>query len=162
VGSFVPKLTKAAFEKYGFSTAALLTDWAAIVGADLARVTVPERLKWPRWVEKGGEVAPGAEGRPGATLLLKVDGARALDVEYRRAEVVDRVNSYFGYRAVAELKVVQAPAGSLAQPSGKPVLAPKQQPTAAPAIPEVAAIADDGLRAALTRMQAAIAGGRAR
>ncbi len=161
VGSFVPKLTKKAFEKYGFSTAALLTDWAAIVGAELAKVTVPERLKWPRWVDVGGEVEPGAEGRPGATLLLKVDSARALDVEYRRGELIERVNAYFGYRAVAELKVVQVPAGSLMSQSGKPMLTPKAPVRAAAAAPEIDAIADDGLRAALARMQAAIASGKA-
>ena len=36
VGSYVPKLTRKAFEKYGFSAATLLTDWALIVGEDIA------------------------------------------------------------------------------------------------------------------------------
>ena len=32
VGSFVPRLTRKAFEKYGFSAATLITDWPTIVG----------------------------------------------------------------------------------------------------------------------------------
>src|SRR5215475_533447 len=48
VGSFLPALTRKAFEKYGFSTAALVTDWVRIVGRELAASTAPERLRWPR------------------------------------------------------------------------------------------------------------------
>jgi len=170
VGSFVPKLTRKAFEKYGFSTASLLTDWASIVGPQLARGTFPERLKWPRMVETYGEVEAGAEGRPGATLFLRVDASRALDVEYRRAEIVDRINSYFGYRAVASLRVVQVPAGSdLARQPGSrqtPTYPPAKPATKAQsageqtALPEIEHIANDGLRAALARMQAAVRGSR--
>ena len=100
VGAFLPSLTRKAFEKYGFSTAALLTDWSAIVGADLAVYTLPERLRWPKGVEAYGEVDDAARGRPGATLVLRVDGARVLDVQYQRAQIIDRINAYFGYRAI--------------------------------------------------------------
>ena len=48
VGSFVPQLTRKAFEKFGFSAATLIMDWPAIVGGDIAYFTQPERLKWPR------------------------------------------------------------------------------------------------------------------
>lgn len=109
VGSFVPKITGKAFEKYGFSTAALLTDWAMIVGADLATYTLPERLKWPRNVDAYSETPDTERGRPGATLLMRVDGPRAIDVQYRSAQIMDRINAYFGYKAVTELRFVQAP-----------------------------------------------------
>lgn len=108
VGSFVPSLTRKAFEKFGFSTATLLTDWARIVGADLAAFTVPDKLKWPRGPESGGaEDDDGA--RRAATLMLRVDPARALDVEYRARQIADRINGYFGYRAVETIRLVQAP-----------------------------------------------------
>ena len=109
VGSFVPKLTQKAFEKYGFSAATLLTDWAQIAGADVAGYTVPERLKWPRGAGAYAEVEEGSEGRPGATLVLRVDPARALDVEYKGRQIIERINAYFGYRAVAALRLIQAP-----------------------------------------------------
>jgi hypothetical protein len=109
VGSYVPKLTQKAFEKYGFSAATLLTDWAQIAGADVAGYTVPERLKWPRGAGAYAEVEEGSEGRPGATLVLRVDPARALDVEYKGRQIIERINAYFGYRAVAALRLIQAP-----------------------------------------------------
>ena len=54
VGSFVARLTRPAFEKFGFSAATLITDWGTIVGADIARYTSPQRLKWPRRVRLFG------------------------------------------------------------------------------------------------------------
>ena len=53
--------------------------------------------------------APAEKGRPGATLVLRVDGARALDVQYKARQIIERINAYFGYAAVAELRIVQAP-----------------------------------------------------
>jgi hypothetical protein len=157
VGSFVPKLTRKAFEKYGFSAAALLTDWPTIVGEDLAAFTVPERLKWPRSVSLRENVEAGAEGRPGATLILRVDPARALDVEYKGRQLLERINGYFGYRAIAELRILQAPLTKSA--------AQRTAPSAPPppcAAPELAVIADERLRAALGRLKSGLVARAAR
>ena len=109
VGTYVPKLTHKAFEKYGFAAAALITDWAMIVGKDVAAYTAPERLKWPRGVGIRDDVEEGTEGRPGATLIVRVEPARALDVQYKGQQLIERINGHFGYRAVAELRILQAP-----------------------------------------------------
>jgi hypothetical protein len=154
VGSFVPRLTRQAFERYGFSTAMLITDWAAIVGADVARSTAPGRLRWPK--AGGGESAGADEprqGRSGATLLLRVEPARALDIQYKARQIAERINAYFGYRAVAELRLVQAP---LAQPAAAPP-APPGEARRRPPPAEVTAVADAGLRAALSRMATGLA-----
>ena len=153
VGSFVAKLTRKAFEKYGFSATALLTDWSEIVGPQLASYTAPERLKWPRGVEAYGDVEAGAKGRPGATLILRVDGGRALDVEYQRRQIIERINAYFGYRAVADLRILQAP---IERVTLRQVLTRAQPVKPAAPLPEIAGIADEGLREALSRMQAGI------
>ena len=154
VGSFLPGLTRKAFEKYGFSTATLITDWAAIAGTDLAAYSVPERLKWPHRPERTEEdAAPtarrDAKARQGATLVLRVDGARALDVQYKAGQIIERINAYFGYAAVAQLRIVQAPVG--AAPSALPPVARK---AAEPLTQEVAHVADPGLRDALARLGA--------
>lgn len=148
VGSFVPKLTRTAFEKFGFSTAALLTDWAQIVGPSLAKTTMPDRIRWPKSAHQ--EAASGGAGpRGGATLHISVDPALALDIQYKTQIIIDRINGYFGYRAVGELRIIQA---SLAQKETPPAAKPKAL-TLAQCDPVVATIADDGLRAALERMQ---------
>ncbi|HRN89244.1 DciA family protein [Hyphomicrobium sp.] len=145
VGSFVPTLTRKAFEKFGFSTAALITDWAAVAGAEIASYTMPERLRWPR----GAESAYGDEmesERRGATLMLRVDPARALDVEYRARQIVERINAYFGYRAVETLRIVQAPVETASD--NAPTLRPSQPAATVATSPDT-----DPLTAALARLE---------
>jgi hypothetical protein len=147
VGSFLPGLTAQAFKKYGFTTAHLVMDWPAIAGKDLAAVSAPERLKWPpRPAAEAAEAEP-VRGRRGATLVLRVEAARALDIQYKRHQILERINAYFGYAAVSDLRLVQAP---LPAPAGR-----AGQPRAAPAravVPNVEGIADGALREALTRL----------
>ena len=154
VGTFVPRLTQKAIEKYGFSAAALITDWATIVGSDLARYTVPQRLKWPRAVEGYSEVEADAAGRPGATLILRVDSARALDVQYKGRQIVERINAYFGYRAISELRLIQAPIEPTVTAKPREVVAPKPRSTAPRA--DLSNVGDDALKAALERLQRGI------
>jgi hypothetical protein len=152
VGTYVPKLTRKAFEKYGFSAATLLTDWAVIVGEDIAGFASPERLKWPRNVGVHEDVEAGAEGRPGAVLVVRVDPARALDVAYKTRQILERINGYFGYRAIAELRILQAPLA----PAARPVAATLAAPVPPCEAPELASIADERLRAALARLKSGL------
>jgi len=153
VGSMVPSLTRKAFERFGFSTAALLTDWAGIVGKDLARYTSPDRLKWPR----GGHEANDDAGpeRQGATVVLRVDLGRGIDVQYRARQIIERINAHFGYRAVAEIRIIQAPVEG-ALPPVPAARQPRQAFDRTETAPLVAAVADEGLRAALEKMQAGL------
>ena len=151
VGAMLPKITRKVFEKFGFSTATLLTDWAIIVGADLAAFTAPERLKWPRGYE-GAATGEAEAGRPGATLMLRVEPARALDVQYKARLLIDRINAYFGYRAVAEIRLVQAP---LIKSGGELVARRGASPPGTPGA-AVQAVADDALREALASLEASI------
>lgn len=107
-GSFVPKIAAKAFEKFGFHTAEITMQWPMIAGQDIAAWTEPERIRWPR-LPNGAEASAEGGKRPGGTLVLRVEPARALDIEYRAAEIIERINRYFGYRAVETLKIIQAP-----------------------------------------------------
>jgi len=157
VGSFVPRLTKPAFERYGFSAAALITDWETIVGADIARYTMPERLKWPKRVDwSADEAAEEHRGRPGATLVLAVAAGRALDIQYKASQLLERINAYFGYRAIADMRIVQV--GAI-RPASAVAPAPLAATTSiSPPKPreELAAITEPGLKAALERMAAGL------
>jgi hypothetical protein len=154
VGSLVPRLTQKAFEKFGFSTAQLLTDWGKIVGAELASYSQPERLKWPR-NEEADEAAKQRQrqGRTGATLMLRVDGPRALEVQYRESQLIDRINAYFGYHAVGEIRIIQAPI-KVSKPAATAGRAPgREKRSEPPAAPMITGVGDDRLQAALMQMQ---------
>lgn len=163
VGSFVPGLTRKSFEKYGFATAQLITDWSQVAGVEVARYTCPERIRWPRLPM--GEVGTEGSGRGGATLILRVDPARALDIEYKRAQLMERINVYFGYRAVSDIRIVQgvidaptsapSPAGRRTPPLGG-TQSPAPKHTAQPTAPAIDSVDDESLRQALARMQVSI------
>ena len=159
VGSFLPALTRKAFEKYGFSTATLVTDWVRIVGRELAAATAPERLRWPRGVApadvEGNAAGPG---RRGATLVLRVDGGLSLNVQHQARQIIERINAYFGYAAVAELRIVQAPVGGEGRSPPRGTL--PSRPTPHPLTAEVAQVADPGLRDALARLGAEVKASR--
>src|SRR5215831_32296 len=155
VGSFLPALTRKAFEKYGFSTATLVTDWVRIVGRELAAATAPERLKWPRGIAPA-DVEGNASGqrRRGATLILRVDGGLSLDVQHKARQIIERINAYFGYAAIAELRILQGPVG--AERRSTPLATPLPHPASHALTAEVAQIPDPGLRDALARLGAEV------
>lgn len=148
VGAFVPGLTRKAFEKFGFSTASMIMDWPRIAGADLAQWTTPERVKWPQGYDTA-ELAQDSGARPGATLVLRVDPAHALDVEYRARQIMECINAYFGYRAIAELRLLQAPLPTHAIAKSRFVTSPAHQQSST---------SEDPLARALARMQAGVNG----
>lgn len=172
VGSFVPGVTRKSFEKYGFSTATLLTDWTIIAGQDLASFTLPERLKWPRNVEAFDDVAGDARGRPGATLVLRVDGPRAIEVQYQTGQIIERINAHFGYRAVSEVRFIQAPleraratdprAAEIAEQRRRVAAAQTAANSASHSRTELDGTAPDALLAALDRLHANITRARSR
>jgi hypothetical protein len=149
VGAFIPKVVAPAFEKFGFHTAEIMTSWETIAGVDLARMTRPEAIKWPRGTKARSAADDDGARAAGATLVIACDPAFALEVSYRTQDIIDRINRYFGYRAIAQLRVVQTPQTaevSSAQPP-KRVLPPR--PTPQPATGDGA----DGLAAALAALR---------
>jgi hypothetical protein len=148
IGAFVARMMDPAARARGFATTALLTEWPAIVGAELAGFTMPDKVVWPRRVE-GPEPGPGQRNwrAEGATLVLRVDGPRAIEVQHRSGTIIDRVNTYFGYRAVAAMRILQAPVMRAARTPPAP--APSLDPAC---MPNSTAFADPGLRTALLRL----------
>ncbi|HKQ55786.1 MAG TPA: DciA family protein [Methyloceanibacter sp.] len=148
IGAFSAHALDPAARARGFATAALLADWPAIVGAELARFTMPDRVVWPRHRDDDGEsVRHQGRREDGAVLILRVDGPRAIEVQHRSRQILERVNGHFGYRAVAEMRILQAPVAR------KPATAPPPEPIAPGALPASAeAIEDGGLREALKRL----------
>ena len=139
-------ITQAAFQRYGFAYAELLSRWPAIVGGDLAEVTQPERIKWPR----GADGQPD-RGQPGSgTLIVRAAEGRGLELHYMTPQIIDRINGFYGYTAIAEIKIIQ---GKLRQ--AKPARkqnAPLKGAELADLEARLETIADDKLRSALKRL----------
>ncbi|MBN9343259.1 MAG: hypothetical protein BGO76_03555 [Caedibacter sp. 38-128] len=95
IAKLLPKLVKSSFEKKGFVQAEILLEWGKIVGQEMSQKCIPEKLVFP----KGKKV----EG----TLYLNVEISSGLLIEYGAPLIIDKINSYFGYQAVARLKLKQ-------------------------------------------------------
>jgi hypothetical protein len=135
----------------GFAITSLLSEWPAVVGEELARFTAPEKVVWPRRSEDGEAASPQSAWRnEGAILVLKVDGPRAIEVQHRAEQILERVNIYFGYGAIAQLRFLQAPLPKAKSPAPAPANAEESSPAAG--------VADTGLAKALGRLAAGIRG----
>ncbi len=116
VGAYVARLLDPIARARGFAITSLLSEWPTVVGEELASFTAPDKLVWPRRTEDREATTPQSAWRnDGAILVLKVDGPRAIELQHRAEQILERVNMYFGYRAIAQLR---CPAGAPAQGQG--------------------------------------------
>jgi hypothetical protein len=151
IGAYAARALDPAARARGFATTAILSEWPAIVGTELAQFTAPDRVVWPKRRE-GSEEPAQQRGRrdEGALLVLRVEGPRSIEVQHRSAQILERVNAYFGYRAVIEMRILQAPVmrKTARAPSAEP-------PLDHGALPQSEAIRDEALRTALLRLGSA-------
>src|SRR5437899_1145933 len=89
------------FAKQGFASIELVTRWPDIVGAEIAAHSQPEKIQWPRPVH-------GETPEPGI-LVLRVEGPTAVEIQHSSKVILQRVNQFFGWQAVASLRLRQAP-----------------------------------------------------
>jgi len=166
IGSFLPKITGKILAKKGFPNMSLITDWPAIVGPELSAYTCPEKMTWPRPPSEGPRDENGEGGerekparkrsakpQRGITLKLRVESHMALDVQYGLGEIMERINTYFGYRAVTDIRIIQGPIcreTETANASSDHIKCQTDKPLA-----DLTTVKDDGLRQALERLDAA-------
>ena len=144
IAHLVPKLTQTALGRRGLAEANLLANWPNIVGAERAAVCLPEKLAFPRGQRNDG------------TLHLRVGSAAALELQHDAPLLIERINGYFGYAAVARLRFLQAP---LAGPKAKRVTTAKRRPDPselATIRQRLQTIEDDEMRETLERLGLAI------
>src|SRR6202023_3387812 len=91
----VRKTIGEAFRNQGFASAELLTRWTETAGAVFAARSEPIKIQWVR-------PADGEEREPG-TLILRVEGPAAIEIQHSPNVICERVNQFLGWRAIARL-----------------------------------------------------------
>ncbi len=135
----LPKATGKAFGRRGLAAGGLVADWSGIVGEQLAAVTLPRGLS--------------RAGR--GTLTIRVESGHALALQHLEPLVIERINSYLGYPAVARLRLQQGPLGARSAPP-RPPPAPLTEDEEASLRARTATVADENLRDALERLGRAV------
>ena len=95
IAELMPQIGRTAFRRFGFVQSSVVTRWPEIVGARHARVCAPESIRF----------APGEKSD--GILQLVVIPAHAPLISHVIPEIIERVNRFFGYKAVARVKLRQ-------------------------------------------------------
>lgn len=109
ISDLMPEIGRTAFRRFGFIQSSIVTRWPEIVGPRHARVCAPEAIRFPP-----GEKSDGI-------LQLVVVPAHAPIIQHVIPEIVERVNRFFGYKAVAKVKLRQ---GEVKPPEAQRTAAP--------------------------------------
>ncbi|MEC6998879.1 MAG: DciA family protein [Pseudomonadota bacterium] len=102
VSKVLGRITGRTMNRRGFNDSRMLENWSAIVGPQLAAMSQPVRLSRRKSGRDGEETA-------GGVLTVKAEGAIALEIQHLAPQIIDRLNSYYGYAAIARLNIVQGP-----------------------------------------------------
>ena len=153
---FAGKAMGETFRRQGFASAELVTRWTEIVGAEIAAHSEPLKIQWTRPVSPSA-AAPGSGeasgwGQEPGTLVLRVEGPAAIEIQHLVNVICERVNRFFGWRAIARVVLRQAPLRRSARKVAR-AADPVATERLAATLPD---IADDDLRQALARLGAAI------
>ncbi|MGU3494497.1 DUF721 domain-containing protein [Xanthobacteraceae bacterium A53D] len=132
-----------ALGRAGFSVVEIVTHWDDIVGPDLAPRTMPLKMQWPN-----------RQNNEPATLVVRVEGPYAIELQYAAPVVVERINAYFGWRCVGKLALRQGPVPSRHGPPPKPI--EPSEAELAEIHAEIGQGQDAGLDAALARLGALV------
>lgn len=143
IGESVAAITEPIYADRGFVNAELLSAWPRVVGAELAASCTPIRVKFP------------VRGGPGVLHVHLATSALATVLQHEEPKIIERINTFYGYRAIDRLHYRHAAAGPISAdvklvPAGR---ATESEPAPDPQIDDVA---DGDLRETLRALGAAL------
>lgn len=98
IADHLKPVTRRSFGRRGFADGDMVAAWPNVIGQELSRLSVPERVVYP------------AGKRSGGTLHLRIaSGSIAVELQHMLPLLIERINGYFGYRAVDHVHLIQAP-----------------------------------------------------
>lgn len=143
LGSSVSRLTKPIFGRRGLADGAIARQWTSIVGPMIAKHSQPDRITYPNRERNNG------------ILHLRVDhSAMATELQHLEPQLMERINGYFGFKAVGRMRFIHGP---LARPAEEPARQASPDPAQNALVArEVSVVDDPELREALNRLGNAV------
>ena len=92
LSSSLPHQLKKILKKGGYNFSSIVDNWTKIAGKDISNSCYPNTVKMTRDMNNG-------------TLILNVVHGNELDIEYKKQEIVDKINSFFGFKCIKEIKL---------------------------------------------------------
>ena len=91
-GNTLPRGLKGILKKNGYNYSEIISKWSILVGKDISNCAYPKSIKMKKDNSNG-------------TLILAVNRGDEINVEYSKKEIINKINSYFGYRLINEIKL---------------------------------------------------------
>ena len=91
-GSTLPRGVKGILKKNGYNYSEIINKWNFLVGKNIANYCYPKSIKMSQANKNG-------------TLILSVQRGNELDIEYSKKDIINKINSYFGYKLVNEVRL---------------------------------------------------------
>ncbi len=91
-GNTLPRGLKGILKKSGYNYSEIISKWSILVGKDISNCTYPKSIKMKK-------------GSSNGTLLLGIKRGDEIKIEYSKKEIIDKINSYFGYKLINEIKL---------------------------------------------------------
>jgi len=92
LSSTLPPKIKKVLKKNGFNLSSIVDNWTNIVGSDISNNCYPINVK--------------AQGNSKeVALILNVIHGKEIDIEYNRKNIIDKINSYFGYIFINKIQI---------------------------------------------------------
>jgi len=91
-GNTLPRGIKQILRKNGYNYSEIISKWNLLVGKDISNYCYPKSIKMSR------------ENKNGALVLL-VERGNEINVEYSKKDIINKINSYFGYQLISEIRL---------------------------------------------------------
>ena len=91
-GNTLPRGVRGILKKNGYNYSEIINKWNFLVGQDISNCCYPKSVKVSQANNNG-------------TLVLSVERGNEINVEYSKKEIINKINSYFGYKLINEIKL---------------------------------------------------------
>jgi len=91
-GNTLPRGLKGILKKNGYNYSEIISKWSILVGKDISNCSYPKSIKMKK-------------GNSNGTLILGIKRGDEILIEYSKKEIMDKINSYFGYKLIDEIKL---------------------------------------------------------
>ena len=91
-GNTLPRGVKGILKKSGYNYSEIISKWSVLVGKDISSCTYPKSIKMKK-------------GDSNGTLVLAIKRGDEINIEYSKREIINKINSYFGYKLINEIKL---------------------------------------------------------
>jgi len=91
-GNTLPRGVKGVLKKSGYNYSEIISKWNMLVGKDISSCSYPKSIKMTK-------------GDTNGLLVLAVKRGNEITVEYSKKEIINKINSYFGYRLINEIRL---------------------------------------------------------